>query len=139
MKRNTDHGSLTKVWVYSSIRPKLYYDTCSSNARPNTQNSVEATLNYIKKSMEKALAEGYQDVVVRPDFYSDDDQSDRHFIHLEGWRIESDHEFMQRLEGMYNARIRALQSASERVAEVSKPEYVEKTNQIKTILDTLKI
>jgi hypothetical protein len=95
-ERNTSEMSLERIWVTKDV-DTLWFN----HNNQHEDNSIEATIAFLKKTLDKAKEEGYEDMTVYPDYTESDGETlaEQH-IRVVGERLETDEEYKRRLKNI---------------------------------------
>lgn len=71
----------------------VFYDN-----EPEIENTIQKTIDFLKKAERLAKEGGFEDVVVTPSYTEQTaDNLEQHYIQVIGWRLETDEEYLRRL------------------------------------------
>lgn len=95
-ERNTDGLSLERIWTSKEV------DTLWFNSNDqDTYNSIDKTIEFLKRAKAKAVKGGFTEIVVEPTFNENEYGSlQSGFIKVRGYREETDDEYRKRLNWM---------------------------------------
>lgn len=130
---NTNSVGLERMWVHKQIASLYFY--------PNIKlklNTVLITIDFLNKALLKATNEGFIDVVVHP--YSDEGDSHSmgsEYINVEGWRLETDKEYKDRLTNLMNHMIHDKKSFDTRKSYYDTDAHTNRLADLKSMIDKM--
>lgn len=133
-KRNTETNSLEKIWKKDVINAIYFYNTTDIAA----ENVMDKLQEMIKKA--KNSDKNWEDVTINPSHYEGEGGEEYNgpkygSIMISGWRLETDQEYKERLEGLVyyiNRNIEAIKKHNIKKSEA-------RIEEIKKILEEKKL
>ena len=133
-KRNTETNSLEKIWKNDIINAVYFYNTTDIAA----ENVMDKLQEMIKKA--KNSDKNWEDLTFSPSHCERDNAEDNGrpnygSVMLEGWRLETDQEYKERLEGLVYYINRNIEATKKH--DIKKSEA--RIEEIKKILEEKKL
>lgn len=98
-KRKTSEIDLERIWIEREIS-SWWFDA----KKQRTYNSIQATIDFLKSAEVIAKNQGFEDVVVNGSYC----------IVVQGWRLETDEEYKNRLKNLLSIALRDKETFEQR-------------------------